>query len=138
MESLGSQRRSVRKSQRKIDNFQEGGSPDDSSMRENKKYGAVRGKGNVVSIRATSQRYLSGEDSSAFTNNDENSREKIPSIQGFNRQCSINIIDSSPRAPSIEHAAFDSPKNKRAQTNRTVKEKKIIVRFFLVKKIARP
>jgi hypothetical protein len=138
MESIGSQRRSVRKSQRQIDNFQERGSPDDSPS-HNKKYGAVRGKGNVVSIRATSQRYLSGEDSSAFTNNDEPSRDNIPSILGFNRQTSLNNIDPSPRAPSIEcatfeYATFDSPGSNNGQTNLTTQEKKISVKFFLVKK----
>jgi hypothetical protein len=135
MESLGSQRRSVRKSQRQIDNFQNRGSPDDSP-RDNKKYGAVRGEGNVVIIRATSQRYLFGEDSSAFTTNEENSREKIPSIKGFNRQSSLKNFDPSPRAPSYEHATFDSPPNKHALPNRTAPEKKLTVRFFLIKKIA--
>jgi hypothetical protein len=132
MESLGSQRRSVRKSIGQIDNLQYLGSPD-YSPETNKKYGAVRGEGNVVSIRATSQRYLSGEDSSAFTANEETSREKIPSIQRFNTQSSLNNIDPSHRSLSIENARFDSPRNKHAQPNRTAPEKKFTVRFFLIK-----
>jgi hypothetical protein len=133
MESLGSQRRSVRKSQGQIDNFEYLGSPD-YSPENNKKYGAVRGEGNVVSIRATSQRYLSGEDSSAFTTNEETSREKIPSIQRFNTQSSLINIDPLHRSLSIENTRFDSPRTKNAPPNKTAPEKKFTVGFFLIKK----